>query len=99
MTEGQTERFYSIETVSIRKDYMSNKVFVADITVKNAYGNSVSIKLPTERVLALIDSVSDLVVESLEAQFKNMKEDALEAIEQQKAKMLPPKETVDASES
>jgi hypothetical protein len=63
--------------------------------VQTSFGNDIKVKLPPERVLSLIDSIADLVVDALEGQFNNMREDAVAALATRDQKLLE-SQTIDA---
>lgn len=84
----KAEKMFRVKHVSISRSYSSDNVFVAAVSVDSSYGNEIKVKLPEERVLALIEVVSDLIIDSLNEQFSNMKDDALAAIAEREQKLL-----------
>jgi len=89
-----TEQQFSIKHVSISRGYSRTEPFTASVSVENQWGDEIKVKLPEDRVLDLIESVNDLIVNSLAQQFNNMREDHVAAIEEQRLKALPPAEEV-----
>jgi hypothetical protein len=96
MSEDKTQRRFSIKTISIsRNSYQKDSEFTAKMSVENMYGDEIKIKLPDDRIEALIESISDLVIDALQEQFTNMREDFQATIEAKAAKLLE-SQTIDA---
>jgi hypothetical protein len=89
MTEEKAVPRFAVKAINISRSYHNDSCFRAQVTVTNMYGNDITIQMPEDRVLQLIDVVSDLIVVNVQEQFGNMREDAVAAIEAKKAKELP----------
>jgi hypothetical protein len=96
MTEDKTQRRFSVKHLNIsRSSFSKDADFTATLSVESQYGNEIKVKLPEDRVEALIDSVSDLVLEALQEQFTGMREDFQAVVEHKKQQLLE-SQTVDA---
>ena len=87
MADQTTERRYSVQRLVIARPY-SDGDYEATISVQTRWGDEIKIKLPEDRIEAMIESVSDLIVDSLSVQLGTMKEDFQHHIAERKAKQL-----------
>lgn len=78
----------TIKSVHIRRDW-SDSAYQATISVSSTYSNEMTINVPEDRVLMLIDAVADIVNDALAVQLGNMREDAQHALDQKRMRELP----------
>lgn len=87
--EKKAEPYFVINSISISPSYQHNGMFSATCKVKNKFsGATLELVIPPERVLPLIDAVSDLIVEELKGQFSNMREEAQHLLQEHQQKLL-----------
>lgn len=72
-----------------RSHYDKNKPFKAEITLGNDWNATLTINVDEERTLAIIDSVSDIILDQLGIELTNMRETAVALVEEKKLKELP----------
>jgi hypothetical protein len=86
----KAEQRFSIKSIEISRGYSENTPFTAKIGVRTSWDNDMTITLPEDRVLQIIDVVGDLVTAALIGQVNNMREDHVAAIEAKRQEALPP---------
>lgn len=81
---------WNINSITIdRNDYTADKTFKARVTLMNTYQSKMEIAVDSERTLAIIDIISDLILDQLNIELTNMREIAVALVAEQKLKELP----------
>lgn len=80
-----TERRYTVDAVSINR-YSKEGPYKATVNAYTYNGHKIEVQLPEERVSQIIDLIADLILEAVQEQFGNMREDHLLGLEEQRAK-------------
>lgn len=74
---NKPEQRFTIKSISISRGYSETDPFKASVGIKSSWDTDMTIKLPEERVLAIIDVVSDIIADALSGHLDNMREDHL----------------------